>query len=59
MRHRIEAAQLFARDVLPLMASGAVVPLVDRVYPFDQLTQAQRDMESNQQVGKLVLSIRG
>jgi NADPH:quinone reductase-like Zn-dependent oxidoreductase len=41
------------------MASGAVVPLVDRVYPFDQLTQAQRDMESNQQVGKLVLSIRG
>jgi NADPH:quinone reductase-like Zn-dependent oxidoreductase len=39
------------------MASGAVVPLVDRVYPFDQLTQAQRDMESNQQVGKLVLSI--
>ena len=58
MTHRIEAARLFARDVLPLMASGAVVPLVDRVYAFDQLTQAQRDMESNQQVGKLVLSIR-
>lgn len=58
MTHRIEAARLFARDVLPLMASGAVVPLVDRVYAFDQLTQAQRDMETNQQVGKLVLSIR-
>ena len=58
MPHRIEAARRFAQDVLPLMASGAVVPLVDRVYPFDQLPQAQYDMESNQQVGKLVLSIR-
>ena len=58
MPHRIEAAQRFAHDVLPLMSRGDVVPLVDRVYPFDQLTQAQRDMESNQQVGKLVLSIR-
>ena len=54
----IEADQRFAHDVLPLMSRGDVVTLVDRVYPFDQLTQAQRDMESNQQVGKLVLSIR-
>lgn len=58
MPHRIEAARRFAQDVLPLMVRGDVMPLVDRVYPFDQLTQAQRDMESNQQVGKLVLSIR-
>jgi NADPH:quinone reductase-like Zn-dependent oxidoreductase len=56
--HRIEAARLFARDVLPLMASGAIIPLVDRVYPFDQLTQAQHDMESNVLVGKGVLSVR-
>ena len=58
MNHRIEAAQRFAQDVLPLMNQGAVVPLVDRVYAFDQLTQAQHDMQTNQQVGKLVLSIR-
>jgi NADPH:quinone reductase-like Zn-dependent oxidoreductase len=58
MSHRIEAAQRFAQDVLPLMNQGAVVPLVDRVYAFDQLTQAQHDMQTNQQVGKLVLSIR-
>lgn len=56
--HRIEAARRFSRDLLPLIAQGAVVPLVDRVYAFDQLGAAQRDMETNQQVGKLVLSIR-
>jgi len=55
--HRIEAARLFARDVLPLMASGGIVPVVDRIYPFDQMSQAQHDMENNVLVGKGVLSV--
>lgn len=55
--HRIEAARLFARDVLPLMANGDIVPVVDRIYPFDQMSQAQHDMENNVLVGKGVLSV--
>jgi NADPH:quinone reductase-like Zn-dependent oxidoreductase len=56
--HRIEASRLFARDVLPWLARGEMVPFVDRTYPFEQMAQAQQDMENNVLVGKGVLLVR-
>lgn len=53
--HRIEAARAFERDLLPLLAAGRVVPLVDEVFAFDDLPQAQRRMEENRHLGKLVV----
>ena len=47
----------FAADVLPALADGRIRPLVDRVFPFDQLAQAKAAMEANQHLGKLVLAI--
>ena len=44
-------------DVLPLLAQGRIQPLVDRVFPFDQLEAAKAFMESNQQLGKTVLAM--
>lgn len=45
----------FKRDFLPLFASGKLKPLVDRVFPFDKLPDAKAFMESNAQVGKIVV----
>ncbi len=47
----------FKTHLLPAIADGRIQPLVDRVFPFDQLTAAQAHMEANQHLGKIVLKI--
>lgn len=54
---RAAAVPRFAAEVLPHVAAGRIEPLVDRVYPFDQLPQAKAAMESGAHVGKIVLRI--
>ena len=60
MRPLAERAQTvagFVRDILPLYASGAIRPVIDQVFEFDALPQARDAMESNAQVGKIVLRV--
>ena len=47
----------FVRDILPAFAEGRVRPRIDRVFPFDQLPAAKAHLESNAQVGKIVVGI--
>jgi putative PIG3 family NAD(P)H quinone oxidoreductase len=59
-RSRIEkaaAVAAFADGVLPLLASGAIRPVVDRVFPFDAIADAHRVMEANATFGKLVVEV--
>lgn len=51
------ATAAFARDVLPLLASGAVRPVVDRVFPLKGIREAHALLESNRTFGKVVLRI--
>lgn len=39
------------------LAKGTLKPRVDRVFPFDQVQEAYRYLESNAQVGKIVITI--
>ncbi|MBK9070970.1 MAG: zinc-binding dehydrogenase [Myxococcales bacterium] len=54
---RAATAAAFAREVMPLFASGAIAlpPLVVR--PIDELAAAQAEMERNLTVGKTVLTM--
>jgi len=54
---RAAAVPRFEAEVLPHVAAGRIEPLLDRVYPFDQLPQAKAAMESGAHVGKIVLRI--
>ena len=47
----------FVADFMPLFADGRIEPIVDRVYPFDDLAQAREHMEANRHIGKIVLSL--
>ena len=49
------AVQAFARQVVPLLASGAVRPLVDRVFPADQAAAAFEHMTVPGKFGKVLL----
>lgn len=51
------AVAAFAGDVLPLIATGAIRPVVDRVFPFDAVVEAHRAMEANDTFGKLVVEV--
>lgn len=52
---KAEATAAFARDVLPLLQSGAVRPVVDRVFPLEDIREAHELLESNATFGKVVL----
>jgi NADPH2:quinone reductase len=55
LEEKIAATQAFGRDVLPLIAAGKVVPVVDCVLPAAQARQAHERMEKNDSFGKIVL----
>lgn len=54
---RAEAVRGFARDVLPALADGRITPVIDRVFSFDELPAAKARMESNAQIGKIVVRV--
>ncbi len=54
---KAETVRGFKRDLLPGFASGAVVPLIDRVFAFADMAAAKAYMESDAQVGKIVVRV--
>ncbi|HEY6122199.1 MAG TPA: NAD(P)H-quinone oxidoreductase, partial [Pyrinomonadaceae bacterium] len=50
------AVRLFAKQVVPLLASGIVKPVIDEVYPLQDVRQAYARLKSNESFGKVVLS---
>jgi NADPH:quinone reductase len=55
LEEKIALARDFSSAVLPLFASGRIRPVLDRVYSFDSIAAAHRQMESNAIFGKVVL----
>jgi NADPH2:quinone reductase len=47
----------FARTVMPLLARGDIAPLIDRVYPLEEVADAHRAMEASSHFGKIVLKL--
>ena len=52
---RAEAMRGFTRDLLPGFAEGRITPLIDKVFPFDELPAAKAYVETNAQLGKVVV----
>lgn len=51
---KLEAAKAFILDGL---ASGLFRPIIARTFPFDQIVEAHRFLESNEQFGKVVVTV--
>jgi NADPH:quinone reductase-like Zn-dependent oxidoreductase len=47
----------FVRDILPAFADGKVKPRIDRIFSFHDLPAAKAHLESNTQVGKIVVRV--
>jgi len=51
------ATASFARDLLPLFAKKRLAPVVDRVYPLEEIASAHERLASNETFGKVVLTM--
>jgi NADPH2:quinone reductase len=54
---RAAGVPTFIRDVMPAIEARRIRPVIDRVYPFEQLAAARERMESNQHLGKIVITM--
>jgi NADPH:quinone reductase-like Zn-dependent oxidoreductase len=52
---RAETVRAFEKDFLPYFADGRIVPVVDRVFGFDELAAAHAHFDSGAVVGKVVV----
>src|SRR5436305_204007 len=55
LEEKIMATRAFAAQVVPLLERGVVKPVVDRVFPLDQIADAHRYLQSNASFGKIVI----
>jgi len=47
----------FTRRALPKFADRTIVPIIEKVFPMDQVVEAHRMMEEDKHFGKIVLKI--
>jgi NADPH2:quinone reductase len=57
LAEKIDATARFAREIVPLFARGTLRPTIDSVMALDRIADAHRRMESNETIGKIVLSV--
>jgi putative PIG3 family NAD(P)H quinone oxidoreductase len=55
IEEKAAATRLFAEQVMPLLATGAVWPVIDRTFPLAEIRDAHNRLESNETFGKVVL----
>jgi NADPH:quinone reductase-like Zn-dependent oxidoreductase len=57
VERKLALSQRFVDEVLPLFDSGALRPVVDSRYGFDDIADAHRHMEANANVGKILIDL--
>jgi len=57
MQRKIALTRKFAAFALPRFADGRLVPIVDSIYDWREVGKAHQRMESNVNVGKIVLRV--
>jgi NADPH:quinone reductase-like Zn-dependent oxidoreductase len=51
---RLEHGKRFVNDGL---ANGSLKPIIAKTFPLEEIVEAHRYLESNQQIGKVVVSV--
>ena len=55
LEEKAAAVQSFAREVVPHLATGRIVPLIDRVFPASEAAAAYDRLEERGKLGKVLL----
>jgi putative PIG3 family NAD(P)H quinone oxidoreductase len=57
LERKLALSQRFIDEVLPLFEAGQLQPVIDSRYPFDRIADAHRHIESNANVGKILIDL--
>ena len=57
IEQKIALSQRFRAEVIPLFESGALRPVIDSRFALDDIVEAHRRMDSNVNVGKILIQI--
>lgn len=57
LEEKIAITRRFAREILPLFDTGALAPVIDSRYPLADIASAHALMETNANVGKIIIDI--
>ena len=57
VERKLALSQRFISEVVPLFDSGAMRPVIDSRYAFDDIADAHRHMEANANVGKILIDL--
>ena len=57
IEEKLAICRRFAAEVVPLFATGALRPVIDRRYRLDDVAEAHRLMEADANVGKILLDV--
>lgn len=58
LEEKIAISRRFASEMLPLFSDGRLRPVIDSRFALDQASDAHRRMESNANVGKILLDVK-
>ena len=58
LEQKAALTQRFIREMLPLFDTGALRPIIDSRYPFEQIAVAHRYMATNANTGKILIDVR-
>jgi len=57
LEEKIAVCRRFADEILPLFDAGLLRPIIDSTFPFEQIVAAHERMESNANIGKIVITM--
>jgi putative PIG3 family NAD(P)H quinone oxidoreductase len=57
LEEKAAASARFVAEVVPLIESGAIRPVIDRRFPLAEIADAHRYMEGNANVGKVLIDL--
>ncbi len=57
LERKLALCQRFIAEIIPLFEAGALRPIVDSRYRLDDIADAHRRMESNANIGKILVDI--
>ena len=57
LKYRRRLSQAFGNDFLPKFETKELIPVIDRIFPWDEVNAAHAHMEANRNIGKIILTV--